>query len=122
MLNVLKKLSCTGETVDGVVTLTEAEVPKNGAEQADNKNCELEQKEELRPGENMSLGQALENSSADERNHFPSLLSTSPQSPVSDDSSCGTSPVNSYIEIKNSYTEEYISSNPIPIPPCEPNR
>lgn len=122
VLNVLKKLSCTGETVDGVVTLTEAEVPKNGAEQADNKNCELEQKEELRPGENMSLGQALENSSADERNHFPSLLSTSPQSPVSDDSSCGTSPVNSYIEIKNSYTEEYISSNPIPIPPCEPNR
>jgi len=77
---------------------------------------DLDEKE-LRPGENISLATQIN----DDIYEF-NLLSTSPQSPMTDDSSYGTSPpTNGIIDATQYHQSNNNLSNPIPIPPSEPN-
>lgn len=77
---------------------------------------------EMRPGENMSLGQSLQSLEEENGNHYRLSVgySRSPQTPVSECSSYGTSP-SSDPEVQSSdstvhQNNDAVLSEPIPIP------
>lgn len=83
-------------------------------------DLQVEPSREMRPGENMSLGESLQ-SLEENRFHLGLSYSGSPQTPISECSSYGTSP-NSDVDIPTSLVTGAMNGNdsglsePIPIP------